>query len=139
FWGLVLLWLQPWTAFIVQAANKAALAFRKWRLGLTRNERATVLFALWMLVIMVFFSFSSRQEYYVIPALPGLALLLGGWLAQETNSPLESGTRRSGRLSSLVLLAIGAAACIVCVLLAIQSAAPLQLRYRRTAQAQSRG
>src|SRR5262249_7888489 len=105
FWGLVLLWLQPWTAFIVQAAHKAALAFRKWRLGLTRNERATVLFALWMLVIMVFFSFSSRQEYYVIPALPGLALLLGGWLAQETSSPPESGTRRSGRISSLVLLA----------------------------------
>jgi len=124
FWGLVLLWLQPWTAFIVQAANKAALAFRKWRLGLTRNERATVLFALWMLVIMVFFSFSSRQEYYVIPALPGLALLLGGWLAQETSSPPESGTRRSGRISSLVLLASGVVACAVCVLLATQSAAP---------------
>src|SRR5262249_29068246 len=65
--GLGLAWAQPGTPFNVEGGNKAALAFRKLRLGLPRNERATVLFALWMLVIMVFFSFSSRQEYYVIP------------------------------------------------------------------------
>jgi 4-amino-4-deoxy-L-arabinose transferase-like glycosyltransferase len=124
FWGLVLLWLLPWTAFIMQAANKAAAAFRRLRSGLSRVERATTLFAIWTLVIIVFFSFSSRQEYYVIPALPGLALLLGGWLAQETSSPVESRARSSGKISSLVLLAIGAAACLACVLLAVQSTAP---------------
>ncbi|HMC30276.1 MAG TPA: glycosyltransferase family 39 protein [Candidatus Angelobacter sp.] len=124
FWGLVLLWLLPWTAFLVQAIGEVPRKFRAWRTGLSQKEKATLLFALWALVIMVFFSFSSRQEYYVIPALPGLALLLGGWLAEETTSPLESRARRSGRISSLALLAVGAAACIACVMLALESKAP---------------
>jgi 4-amino-4-deoxy-L-arabinose transferase-like glycosyltransferase len=123
FWGLNLLWLMPWTAFIAQAIHKAAHDFRM-RARLAGPERATLLFALWLLVVMVFFSFSSRQEYYVVPALPGLALLLGGWLAQEATSPLESGFRRSGRISSLALAAIGVIACAACVMLAVQSQSP---------------
>ncbi len=35
-------------------------------------------------MILLFFSFSTRQEYYTIPALPGIALLAGGWLARES-------------------------------------------------------
>jgi 4-amino-4-deoxy-L-arabinose transferase-like glycosyltransferase len=129
FWGLNLLWLMPWTAFIVQALATVPRRIKLWRAGvakngLSRQERATLLFAVWALVIMAFFSFSSRQEYYVIPALPGLALLLGGWLARETASPLDSRERRSGRISSLVLLVIGAIACIACVMLAIQAQTP---------------
>jgi 4-amino-4-deoxy-L-arabinose transferase-like glycosyltransferase len=124
FWGLNLLWLMPWTAFIVQALAQVPRRIRQWRGGLSKQERATLLFAVWALVIMVFFSFSSRQEYYVIPALPGLALLLGGWLARETASPLDSRERRSGRISSLVLMVIGVAACIACVMLALQSKTP---------------
>ena len=34
-------------------------------------------------VIVGFFSFSTRQDYYTIPALPGMALLVGGWLAKN--------------------------------------------------------
>jgi 4-amino-4-deoxy-L-arabinose transferase-like glycosyltransferase len=124
FWGLNLLWLMPWTVFIVQALAQVPRRFRLWRAGLSQEARATLLFALWTLVIMAFFSFSSRQEYYVIPALPGLALLLGGWLARETASPLDSRERRSGRISSLVLAAIGALVCIACVTLAVQSQTP---------------
>jgi 4-amino-4-deoxy-L-arabinose transferase-like glycosyltransferase len=124
FWGLNLLWLMPWTAFIVQALATVPRRIRQWRGGLSKQERATLLFAVWALVIMAFFSFSSRQEYYVIPALPGLALLLGGWLARETASPLDSPERRSGRISSLVLMVIGMAACIACVILAWQSKTP---------------
>jgi 4-amino-4-deoxy-L-arabinose transferase-like glycosyltransferase len=129
FWGLNLLWLMPWTAFIVQALAAIPRRIKLWRAGITKNglsrqERATLLFAVWALVIMAFFSFSSRQEYYVIPALPGVALLLGGWLARESASPLESRERRSGRISSLVLLMIGAAAFVACVILAVQSKTP---------------
>ena len=36
---------------------------------------------------MLFFSFSTRQEYYSLPALPPLALLIGGWLQREHESP----------------------------------------------------
>jgi hypothetical protein len=74
--------------------------------------------------VLLFFSFSSRQEYYVLPGIPGLALLLGGWLARETASPLNSPERRSGRISSAVLMFIGAAACVACVVLAWQAKTP---------------
>ncbi|HEV7521340.1 MAG TPA: glycosyltransferase family 39 protein [Candidatus Angelobacter sp.] len=129
FWGLNLLWLMPWTAFIVQALATVPRRIKLLRGGLQNNglpqqERATLLFAVWALVIMAFFSFSSRQEYYVIPALPGVALLLGGWLARESASPLGSPERRSGRISSLVLAGIGVIACIACVVLAVQSKTP---------------
>lgn len=147
FWGLNFVWLMPWTllvffASLIEIILRAWTAMRRkspliapilrslrqipnqWRGKLSQQERATLLFAVWALVIMAFFSFSSRQEYYVIPALPGVALLLGGWLARESASPLESPEQRSGRSSSLVLLAIGVAACVACVILAVQSKTP---------------
>lgn len=124
FWGLMLLWLMPWTAFIVQALRQIPVRLRHWRNGLPQRKRGTLLFALWALVVLLFFSFSSRQEYYVIPGVPGLALLLGGWLARETASPLDSPERRSGRISSLVLAIVGVLACAACIFLIAQSKTP---------------
>jgi 4-amino-4-deoxy-L-arabinose transferase-like glycosyltransferase len=124
FWGLMLLWLMPWTAFIAQALGRVPHRIADWRAGLTVEQRGTLLFAIWTLSVLVFFSFSSRQEYYVIPGVPGFALLIGGWLARETTSSLDSAERRSGRISSLVLMAIGVAACVAAVMLAVQSHVP---------------
>jgi 4-amino-4-deoxy-L-arabinose transferase-like glycosyltransferase len=124
FWGLMLVWLMPWTAFIVQAVRQVPVKLQEFRAGLTTQRRATLLFALWPLLILLFFSFSSRQEYYVLPGLPGVALLIGGWLARETVSQQESPERRSGKISSLVLVAIGIAACVACVTLAWQAQSP---------------
>jgi 4-amino-4-deoxy-L-arabinose transferase-like glycosyltransferase len=121
FWGLMLIWLMPWTAFIIQALRQIPVRVRQWRNGLAWRQSGNLLFALWAMVILVFFSFSSRQEYYVIPGVPGLALLLGGWLAQETCSPLESRERKSGRTSSLVMVVIGVAACGACIFLAAKA------------------
>ena len=36
-------------------------------------------------VPMLFFSFSTRQEYYVLPALPALVLLIAAWLNDEAD------------------------------------------------------
>lgn len=124
FWGLMLIWLMPWTAFLPQALRQIPVRLRKWRAGLSKQQQGTLLFAIWMLLVLVFFSFSSRQEYYVIAGIPGLALLLGGWLAKETMSPFGSHERRSGRISSMVLMVIGVAACVFAVLLAVQSKTP---------------
>jgi 4-amino-4-deoxy-L-arabinose transferase-like glycosyltransferase len=124
FWGLMLVWLMPWTAFIVQAIRQVPVKLAALRADLSAQQRATLIFALWPLVILLFFSFSSRQEYYVLPGLPGVALLLGGWLARESASAQDSAERRSGRISSIVLVLVGAAACIACVTLAMQAKAP---------------
>jgi 4-amino-4-deoxy-L-arabinose transferase-like glycosyltransferase len=124
FWGLMLVWLMPWTAFIVQAVRQVPAKLAAFRAGLSAQQHATLIFALWPLVILLFFSFSSRQEYYVLPGLPGVALLLGGWLARESAAPPESAERRSGKISSVVLVVLGVAICIVCVALAWQAQAP---------------
>jgi 4-amino-4-deoxy-L-arabinose transferase-like glycosyltransferase len=158
FWGLMLVWLMPWTAFIVQAVRRVKLgrvfealwgldsSLRDERLPggprfasesldadtrsglvlkLTHYEqRAMLIFALWPMMILLFFSFSSRQEYYVLPGLPGVALLLGGWLAHESASAPASAERRSGRISSLVLVGIGVAVCVACFYFAWQAQTP---------------
>jgi hypothetical protein len=77
---------------------------------------------LWALVIVGFFSFSTRQEYYTIPAVPALALLIGSWLAKEAASP-ESESR-AGRTSSWVLFVIVALGSVVGVALLFSSRPP---------------
>jgi 4-amino-4-deoxy-L-arabinose transferase-like glycosyltransferase len=126
FWGLMLVWLMPWTAFIIKAVRQVPAKLAVFRAGLSAQQRATLVFALWPLVILLFFSFSSRQEYYVLPGLPGVALLLGGWLARESASAQNSPERRSGKISSIVLVVVGMAICVVCVALAWQAQAPPQ-------------
>jgi 4-amino-4-deoxy-L-arabinose transferase-like glycosyltransferase len=124
FWGLMLVWLMPWTAFIVQAVRQVPAKLAAFSEGLSTVQRATLIFALWQLLILLFFSFSSRQEYYVLPGLPGVALLLGGWMAREAASAADSKERRSGRISSIVLAVIGVTVCVVCVMLAWEAKAP---------------
>jgi len=111
FWALLVLWLVPWAVFLPQALRDVP-----WRLSQlaspdrginARRKRANLLFFLWALVILLFFSFSTRQEYYTIPALPGIALLAGGWLARESAVDASESQRRAGRRSSLVLMVIG--------------------------------
>jgi 4-amino-4-deoxy-L-arabinose transferase-like glycosyltransferase len=124
FWGLLILWLLPWCIFLPQAVREIP---RKWR-GLSgassTQQRANLLFALWVLVIVVFFSFSTRQEYYTIPAVPGGALLIGGWLAKESESRSDSAERRAGRTSSLVLLVMVAIASVIGLVFLFSSRAP---------------
>jgi 4-amino-4-deoxy-L-arabinose transferase-like glycosyltransferase len=106
FWGLLLAWLLPWSVFLPQALRDVPMRWRRLREGLTHRARANLLFLLWAMVIVGFFSFSTRQEYYTIPALPGMALLVGGWLARES-STATAPERRAGRSSSTVLFTLG--------------------------------
>ena len=107
FWGLLLAWLLPWSVFLPQALRQVPLHWGQLRAGLDHRDSANLLFFLWALVIVVFFSFSTRQEYYTIPALPGMALLVGGWLARESSSGATDADRRVGRISSTVLFVLG--------------------------------
>ena len=124
FWGTILLWMAPWCAFLPQGLRRVPRRWADIRQGLDARSRANLLFGLWAAVIVVFFSFSTRQEYYLAPALPALALLIGGWLSQEEAAPADDPARRAGRISSATLLAIGSAGFLVAAFLAYPSIPP---------------
>jgi len=77
FWGTNLVWLFPWSAWLPLAAQPAAT-----------KSPARLLWWIWAGVVLVFFSFSTRQEYYTMPAYPALALLLGESLARAEEADL---------------------------------------------------
>jgi 4-amino-4-deoxy-L-arabinose transferase-like glycosyltransferase len=87
FWGLCLVWMMPWSAFGFKAAGWALpMRSEKWRGQFRRHDlplklRARLLLAVWAGFVLMFFMFSTRQEYYVLPAFPALAVLGAGWLA----------------------------------------------------------
>jgi 4-amino-4-deoxy-L-arabinose transferase-like glycosyltransferase len=124
FWALLVLWLVPWTVFLPQSVKEVPRRWREFRDEMSRRQRAYLLFLLWTLVIVGFFSLSTRQEYYTIPAIPAMALLVGGWLQRERASAADSSERRSGRISSAVLLAIGVIIAAVGFSLLVFSKAP---------------
>ena len=73
FWLFLFIWLLPWGLLLPEALT------RFWPATASSDaaRRGRVLL-LWAAVIMVFFSLSStRIEYYSLPALPALALVLG--------------------------------------------------------------
>ena len=117
FWAFLVLWLVPWAFFLPQALKNVPLGWRQLGGPLDRRARANLLFFLWALVILLFFSFSTRQEYYTIPALPGVALLAGGWLARESAEDATEADRRAGRISSLVFMIVGVLASAIGLLL----------------------
>jgi 4-amino-4-deoxy-L-arabinose transferase-like glycosyltransferase len=124
FWGMLLVWLLPWSAFLPQALRQVRLRLLKsaeWRKS---PEATLLLFFAWAIVILLFFSFSTRQEYYLAPALPALALLLGNWLAQESQSAFGGEPARSGRISATVFLVVGVITSAVTFTLALISHAP---------------
>jgi 4-amino-4-deoxy-L-arabinose transferase-like glycosyltransferase len=124
FWGLLLLWLMPWSAFLPQALREIPIRLRTFRSRLNCREQANLLFAIWAGVIVVFFSFSTRQEYYTIPGVPAMALLVGGWLAREAEAGRDSEEQRAGRISALALFAVGIAAFAMGMFLLISSRTP---------------
>jgi 4-amino-4-deoxy-L-arabinose transferase-like glycosyltransferase len=124
FWGLLILWLVPWSIFLPQAVREIPRKWRELSGASNTRQRANLLFALWVVVIVVFFSFSTRQEYYTIPAVPGLALLIGGWLAKESESTSDSAERSAGKTSSVVFLVIAAIASVIGLVFLFSSRAP---------------
>jgi 4-amino-4-deoxy-L-arabinose transferase-like glycosyltransferase len=121
FWGLTVLWLAPWMVFLPQSVRQVSLRWALIRGRMTSVQQANLFLLIWALVIVGFFTFSTRQEYYTIPAVPALALLIGGWLAKEPAQPKES---RAGRISSLVLFAVVAIGSAIGIALLFSSKPP---------------
>jgi len=96
FWLFHLIWLFPWSVYFPAVAR---LSFRP----LDRAGRTRLLALCWTGFLLVFFTFSTTQEYYSMPCYPALALLLGSAMAAGGDW-VRRGTR--------VLAAITAAAAI---------------------------
>ncbi|MDQ2925546.1 MAG: phospholipid carrier-dependent glycosyltransferase [Acidobacteriota bacterium] len=115
FWGLCLVWLMPWSAFVFKAIG-SAIPFRNkaWRTHFRDNdlafqERGSLLCVVWAALVLFFFSLSTRQEYYVLPALPALAILIAGWLSHRAiDKPEAQLHRRAARrcISALFIFGI---------------------------------
>ena len=100
FWLLHLLWLFPWSAFLPAVVG---LRFAP----VDRAGRGRLLMLCWSSFLLMFFTFSTTQEYYSMPAYPALALLLGSAMASESRW-VQAGTRLVGVVAALAALAITA-------------------------------
>jgi len=76
FWLFHLLWLFPWSVYFPAVAK---LSFKP----ADRAGRMRLLALCWAGFILIFFTFSTTQEYYSMPCYPALALLLGSAMASD--------------------------------------------------------
>ena len=74
FWLFHLIWLFPWSVYLPAVTR---LSFRP----VDRAGRTRLLALCWVGFVLVFFTFSTTQEYYSMPCYPALALLLGSAMA----------------------------------------------------------
>jgi len=100
FWLLHVLWLFPWSVYFPAVAS---LSFRP----LDRAGRTRLLALTWTGFVLLFFTFSTTQEYYSMPVYPALALLLGCAMAGESRW-LRFGSRALAVICAVSALLIAA-------------------------------
>ena len=123
FWLLLVLWLVPWAAFLPVAVLDASRSLRNRAVSLLEKQReAALTTSLWALVVLGFFTVAARQEYYHLPALPALALMVGGLLAAADWRALEA--KQVLRGSLYVLVPLGLLLAAVCGYFAITAPTP---------------
>ncbi len=144
FWGLMLVWLMPWSAFLPNAFA-AALPLRTavWRTRfstrtLYSQERTHLFLIIWATLPLLFFSLSTRQEYYVLPSIPPLILLIAARLAVPQKNPviLSEAQRAESKdlrfaapnfpvdFASTALIILGTLASTAALILALTAAPP---------------
>lgn len=114
YWTLHLVWLFPWSLYLPVALREPIqrwMAHRKnsgstKRAPLTFGTRTELLCLVWAGVTLIFFSFSTNQEYYTFPAYFPILLLIAGGVAREE----ESGSGRWLAWSAGILATI----CVAC-------------------------
>jgi 4-amino-4-deoxy-L-arabinose transferase-like glycosyltransferase len=104
FWLLHFVWLFPWSVYLPATLK---LSYKP----VDRAGQTRLLALCWTGFILVFFTFSTTQEYYSMPCYPALALLIGSAMATE-NSWIRRGSR--------VLGVIAAAAALACFAIAFE-------------------
>jgi 4-amino-4-deoxy-L-arabinose transferase-like glycosyltransferase len=97
FWLFHLIWLFPWSVYLPAVTR---LSFKP----VDRAGCARLLALCWTGFVLVFFTFSTTQEYYSMPCYPAMALLLGSAMAAE-DSWIRGGTRALSIISGAASLA----------------------------------
>ena len=97
FWGFHLLWLFPWSVYLPAVAK---LSYR----STERAGRVRLLALCWIGVVLVFFTFSTTQEYYSMPCYPAFALLIASGMA-EGGVWIRRGTRTLTAIAALAAIA----------------------------------
>jgi 4-amino-4-deoxy-L-arabinose transferase-like glycosyltransferase len=82
FWLYLVLWIMPWAIFLPSAVTTEIRTLRNRALTTAGQHEASLSLLLWALLVLGFFTISNRQEYYSLPALPALALIIGCVLAR---------------------------------------------------------
>jgi hypothetical protein len=83
--------------------------------GLLRPRETARTLLLWTALVLGFFTISARQEYYSLPALPALALLVGGTLAVAERGNARRTSRSILRWHRWLLVPF----CSVCAVVAL--------------------
>ena len=133
FWLLLGLWLLPWVAFLPSALLNAIRTLRATAATIqpspsAQDREAALTCILWAGIILGFFTLSSRQEYYHLPALPALALLVGGLLAAAdaslTSINKTLAVRAALRGSLYFLVPLGTILFLLCGYFALTAPTP---------------
>ncbi len=112
---LHLVWLFPWSVFLPIAIKDLPRRVR----NLDREQRLALFLGVWAVLIIVFFSFSTTQEYYTMPAYPAFALLIGRAIASREQRTGETGkdqlliTKAALAFFGLLVFAVGAYAFVM--------------------------
>jgi len=122
YWTLHLVWLFPWSLYLPVALRRPLTTWMARRKGgdkaprkpLDFRSRTELICLVWAGVTLVFFSFSTNQEYYTFPAYLPILLLIAERLADE-----EEWGSRSWLLWSSGVLAV------ICIAISIVLAAGL--------------
>jgi 4-amino-4-deoxy-L-arabinose transferase-like glycosyltransferase len=109
FWLFHLLWFFPWSLYLPAAFQ---LNYRQ----PDRASRVRLLALCWCGFVLLFFTFSTTQEYYSMPCYPALALILGSAIASASGADERvpsAGESRFFRYTSRGIAAIAALAAAI--------------------------
>ena len=90
YWSLHLVWLFPWSLYLPVVVKRMVEDWKenvggRWSfvVGKSFRARTRLVCLIWAGVTLIFFSFSTNQEYYTVPAYFPILLLIAGELVGE--------------------------------------------------------
>lgn len=118
-WAFLLLWIMPWCFFSVAALARRPSHKPTYSKQMDPSHQARLLLVLWLIVEAAFAVFTPRHEFSILPALPALALLAAGWLADD-----ETSLGRVGRVFAWIFFVGGVVLAAAAAFFALRAPSP---------------